>query len=135
MHGVVAASLDESYPAVPENVAEIRHAVAKVAEGLGAAPERRDDIAVAVSEAAANVVVHAYRGRSAPGEIHVLAGGDEQCLDIVVSDEGSGLAPRPDSPGLGLGLPLMLTLASRVEYRVPQSQLGTELHLQFVLTS
>jgi serine/threonine-protein kinase RsbW/stage II sporulation protein AB (anti-sigma F factor) len=36
-------------------------------------------------------------------------------LTVVVSDEGRGILPRPDSPGLGLGLPLIATLASSLE--------------------
>ena len=39
--------------------------------------------------------------------------GDE--LTVVVRDEGEGIAPRPDSPGLGLGLPLIASLAENVQ--------------------
>ena len=31
----------------------------------------------------------------------------ETHIRIVVSDDGSGLTARPDSPGLGLGLPII----------------------------
>jgi serine/threonine-protein kinase RsbW/stage II sporulation protein AB (anti-sigma F factor) len=33
----------------------------------------------------------------------------------VVTDRGRGIVPRPDSPGLGLGLPLIATLAESLE--------------------
>jgi serine/threonine-protein kinase RsbW/stage II sporulation protein AB (anti-sigma F factor) len=36
-------------------------------------------------------------------------------LMISVRDEGRGMLPRPDSPGLGLGLPLIATLAETLE--------------------
>jgi serine/threonine-protein kinase RsbW/stage II sporulation protein AB (anti-sigma F factor) len=32
-----------------------------------------------------------------------------------VRDEGKGIVPRPDSPGLGLGLPLIATLTESLE--------------------
>ena len=33
---------------------------------------------------------------------------------VIVEDEGVGLRPRPDSPGLGLGLPTMAQVADRL---------------------
>ena len=38
-----------------------------------------------------------------------------EALTVVVSDHGRGIVPRPDSPGLGLGLPLIATLAESLE--------------------
>lgn len=38
-----------------------------------------------------------------------------QTLEVEVRDHGVGMRPRRDSPGLGLGLPLIGTLASSVE--------------------
>ena len=36
-------------------------------------------------------------------------------LALTVEDDGGGMVPRPDSPGLGLGLPLIATVAERFE--------------------
>jgi serine/threonine-protein kinase RsbW/stage II sporulation protein AB (anti-sigma F factor) len=36
-------------------------------------------------------------------------------VSIVVEDYGSGLTPRPDSPGLGLGLPIIAQVADDFE--------------------
>ena len=36
-------------------------------------------------------------------------------LTVVIRDSGRGIVPRPDSPGLGLGLPLIATLAESLE--------------------
>jgi anti-sigma regulatory factor (Ser/Thr protein kinase) len=36
-------------------------------------------------------------------------------LLVAVSDDGVGLTPRADSPGLGLGLPIIAALADRFE--------------------
>jgi serine/threonine-protein kinase RsbW/stage II sporulation protein AB (anti-sigma F factor) len=40
---------------------------------------------------------------------------DDGVLRVVVVDEGRGILPRADSPGLGLGLPLIATLAESLE--------------------
>jgi anti-sigma regulatory factor (Ser/Thr protein kinase) len=56
-------------PAVAGQVATVRHAVLESAKahGLGAGP--RGDIALAVSKACTNVVLHAYRGATVPGMV------------------------------------------------------------------
>jgi serine/threonine-protein kinase RsbW/stage II sporulation protein AB (anti-sigma F factor) len=40
---------------------------------------------------------------------------EERRLTVVVADRGRGILPRADSPGLGLGLPLIATLAESLE--------------------
>jgi anti-sigma regulatory factor (Ser/Thr protein kinase) len=71
-------------------------------------------IALAVSEAVTNAVIHAYVDRPVPGdvEVHVERHPDDG-LEIRVCDEGRGMMPRSDSPGLGVGLPLVAKLAQR----------------------
>ena len=102
-------------PAVADQVATVRHAVLESAKAHGIGPASRDDIALAVSEACTNVVMHAYRGAAAPGPLAVDAYRDNDEFFVVVCDEGTGLRPRTDSPGLGLGLGLIGRLAQRLE--------------------
>ncbi len=45
-------------------------------------------------------------------------------------DEGSGLAPRVDSPGLGLGLGLIAQVADSADVRAPEDG-GTEVVMRF----
>ena len=66
-----------------------------------------EDISLAVSEAATNVVLHAYVGDSEPGPLVLSARVMDDRVHVVIRDHGRGMTPRPDSPGLGLGLPLM----------------------------
>ena len=47
--------------------------------------------------------------------MHVSARLDDEGVEIAVADDGLGLRPRVDSPGIGLGMPLMADLADRVE--------------------
>ncbi len=121
-------------PAVPENVASLRHAVVDLAGRLGAPDAVRTDLALAVGEACANVVVHAYRpGDTGPLVIHAERNRDGSELVVTVVDQGQGMMPRPDSPGLGLGLPLIANLSDRLEIHDGPGGVGTELVMAFSL--
>jgi serine/threonine-protein kinase RsbW len=48
---------------------------------------------------------------------------------VLVADDGIGMAPRSDSPGMGLGLPLIARLADSLQVR--QSHEGTQLLVSF----
>ena len=74
------------------------------------------DIAVAVSEAVTNVVNHAYRDEGS-GSVRVRVEVRPEEVELMVEDDGCGMVPRPDSPGLGLGLPLIATVSSRFDVR------------------
>ena len=53
-------------------------------------------------------------------------------LVIHVTDHGAGMRPRPDSPGLGLGLPLISQMTHRFEVHEPPGG-GTALCMRFDL--
>jgi serine/threonine-protein kinase RsbW len=127
-----ALGLDSSYPAQPPQVAAIRRAVSAIARRGGADTETLVRLELAVSEAATNVVLHAYRTAGADGRIHVTATIDRGALDVRVRDTGCGMAPHPDSPGMGLGLSLMANESDRFQVRGADGG-GTEVLLRFVL--
>ena len=87
--------------AVPESVRRVRNDIADFAREAGAPDRAVDAIRQASSEAAANVVEHAYEGE--PGRIDVRAELEETAIQVVVSDGGRGLAFGNNrlSPGLG----------------------------------
>src|SRR5699024_6191551 len=58
-------------PALSENVARVRSAVAERAEAYGLAAALVADLKTVVSEACANVVLHAYAGAAEPGPLEV----------------------------------------------------------------
>jgi len=94
---------------------------------------RQSDLRLAVSEAVTNAVVHAFRSRPrAEGQITVSLTVRAPELKLVVRDNGDGMAPRDDSPGLGLGLPLISSLAHQMDHRRP-AEGGTELWMCFRL--
>jgi serine/threonine-protein kinase RsbW/stage II sporulation protein AB (anti-sigma F factor) len=129
------AALDVRYPALPSQVPSIRHAVGEIARGLGADDDVLLQINLAVSEAATNAILHAYRDRAAEhaGDVRVVVRRDGRASLVVhVYDSGIGLTPRPDSPGLGLGLCLMAHETERFEIcKSPAG--GTEVVLHFRL--
>ena len=108
-----APDLELTLPARPENVAVARHAIGGFADVLDVPDQTLADVKLAVTEACTNVVVHAYPGGEGP--ITLRATVVDGMLRVVVSDEGRGILPRADSPGLGLGLPLIATLAESLE--------------------
>lgn len=91
-----------------------RHAISDFLHAHGADPRALTDVLLALSEVVTNSVVHGYRGE-AGGEVAVEAKHWDDRLMLSVADRGHGMAPRPDSPGLGLGLPLVGRIAKRVD--------------------
>lgn len=106
--------MELSLPARAENIALIRHAFGALGETFSVDEELLSDVRLAVTEACSNVVVHAYADES-PGPLEVLATLEDGILTVLVRDHGPGIAPHPDSPGLGLGLPLIASLAESVQ--------------------
>ena len=114
----------------PENVALIREVLAGLddAVDLGGTVE---DIKAAVSEAANNVVVHAYGGDEGPMEVEISLGTDE--LEVVVRDYGVGTGPHladDSSPGRGIGLVVIGALATSWELRA-HAYPGVEVAMRF----
>jgi serine/threonine-protein kinase RsbW len=109
----VSAPLRLTVDAIPDNVAGVREAVVSYAKAAGIADVWA--VALAISEAVTNVVVHAYRDR-AVGQVRVVAEHPpDDGLIVTVEDEGGGFVPRDDSPGMGLGLAVVAQLAEAFE--------------------
>jgi serine/threonine-protein kinase RsbW len=128
----VARNLNETYEASPPSVAEGRATLAAFAAKVGATPNQVDAVRLAVSEAMTNAVLHAYRG--AAGLIHVNAAVASGELRILISDDGCGLQPRADRPGLGLGLGLISEVSDDFAI-VSRATGGTEVRVRFNLVS
>lgn len=128
--------LDVTLPAVPSSVPVARHALRAFLEAAGVDEATGMQVALAATEAVSNVVVHAYRDTEAQGEVAVGACVAGSQLTVTVADDGCGLKPRPDSPGLGLGISLMSHQAAELTFVVPpQREAGTEVRMCFELAA
>jgi serine/threonine-protein kinase RsbW len=123
-------SLSVTYDAEPSSVAEARAAVAEFAAAAGANATQIDAMRLAVSEAVTNAVLHAYGG--GPGQIQLTAALAGPELWILVADEGGGMQPEADRPGLGLGLGLISQVCDNMSI-VPRSTGGIEVQILFKL--
>jgi serine/threonine-protein kinase RsbW/stage II sporulation protein AB (anti-sigma F factor) len=124
--------LSREWAALPTTVAAARAAAVEFATAVGAGPAALAAIKLAVSEAVTNTVLHAYRGREAPGPVALVADCDSEIIEIAVSDQGIGMVPRADSPGSGLGLPLIAQMTDTFE--IEHGELGgTRLRMRFSL--
>jgi serine/threonine-protein kinase RsbW len=121
-------------PAAPESVSIARRAVAEEAERVGMGRTAVDDLRTAVSEACANVVLHAYPDEDSDGALEVELSSVESGVDVVVRDHGSGLRPRLTTrrPGLRLGLGLIGALASTFQLTSIRER-GTEIRIRMPL--
>jgi serine/threonine-protein kinase RsbW len=114
-----------------ENIAIVRHVLGGLGEAYEMPEEKLSDIRLAVTEACANVVVHAYPDGQ-EGQMEVVAAMEDETLTVLVRDWGCGIRPRPDSPGLGLGLSLIAALAESVQLG-HDGEKRTEVQMTFAL--
>ena len=125
----VGPAFARAYPAMPQNVGVARRAVT---EFLAQAEEDDlpiSDVALALSEAFTNVVYHAYVGQQL-GEARIRVDLMPDEVVLVIEDDGRGMMPRPDTPGLGLGLPTIATLAKHFDVTSTARQ-GTRVRATF----
>src|SRR6476620_5381906 len=118
------ADFELQLDAQPSSVTRARQQLAAIAQQAGASV---DDVKVAVSEAVGNAVLHAYRDGS-PGTVTVTAR-CEEVLEVTVADDGAGMSPNVDSPGLGIGISLITQAAEDVQ--IGTSESGTTVTMTF----
>jgi len=116
--------------ATARSVAEVRRRLVAFGAEVGADRELLGRVALAVSEASANVVMHAYRDRRESRPLRVAADFEDGDLEVVIADEGAGLRPGR-SPGLGVGLGIIADTCDRFVIRAGPDGLGVELWMRF----
>jgi anti-sigma regulatory factor (Ser/Thr protein kinase) len=116
-------------PDEPGSVPLARRALVEFASRHRADPEA---VAVAVSEAVGNAVLHGYRdGASGSITIEAWVEPERGTLLIAVTDDGVGMSPNPESRGIGLGLPLIHRFATSAAIEQPER--GTRVLMRFAL--
>jgi serine/threonine-protein kinase RsbW len=117
-------------PAKPEFLLLARLAATGVGRSAGASEETIADLKLAVTEAVANAVRHAYPSDS-PGRVWIELSSDAGRLEIAVSDEGRGLGdadvePHGDDHGeSGMGLSIIRAIADEVDVGAGPDGRGT----------
>jgi serine/threonine-protein kinase RsbW/stage II sporulation protein AB (anti-sigma F factor) len=129
----VTSDYEQTWPAEIGSVAPARNGLVGFAEQAGIGGRLLTDVRLAVSEAATNAVVHGYVDRPVAGSFTIEAHVHRGRFVVVVSDEGGGMVPRPDSPGLGLGLPIIAQMTESLEIREPADRPGVQVHMVFAL--
>jgi serine/threonine-protein kinase RsbW len=115
-----------------ENVLLVREALVGMSHALGLDALALEDILTAVTEACNNVVLHAYPRGTGPLQFEVR--GENNVIQAVVRDHGVGVRPKLRSSRAqiaGIGIPVIQSLAQRVEFRRPSSDGGTEVRMEF----
>jgi serine/threonine-protein kinase RsbW len=108
-----------------KNLSLVRQVVGEVLERTAFGKDDKAKIILAVDEAVANVVEHAYEGRKGEIEIHLVL--DPEKIEITIRDNGKKFQPEaittPDihehiTRGLkgGLGMFLMRKIMDEVRY-------------------
>jgi len=125
-------------PSSTENLALIREFVTTIGRQATLNDEEINKLELAVDEACANVIEHAY-GHDITKDVSVRATFDDERLKISVIDEGLGFDPAKvnqksvdelihERRSGGLGIRLIKTLMDEVSYEIEPGQ-KNELHM------
>lgn len=125
-------------PSSTENLALIREFVTKIGKQAGMDDPEIGKLELAVDEACANVIEHAY-GHDTTKEVVVRATFDAEEMRIDVEDTGHGFDPQTvpaaeleklvsERKSGGLGMRLIKTLMDEVHYEIEPGK-KNELHM------
>src|SRR3954469_17595275 len=120
-------------PARARNIAVVRRALEAIADELALPRRLIEDMRLAVTEACANVVRHAYADGEADREnaLRVELLPRRRGMRVVVEDHGRGLRPSPDRGGPGLGLSLIAALTEELEITHGPGERGSRVAMSF----
>lgn len=119
-------------PSSTENLAMIRDFVGSIGSRAGLEQPEISQLELAVDEACANVIEHAY-GSDATREVRVKATVDADAVSIEIVDTGRGFDPASveqanldqlisDRKSGGLGMRLIQRLMDEVQYQIVPGQ-------------
>lgn len=132
-------ALQLEIPADARLLPRTRHAVAGYLEEVAASDDVVHDVILALDEACANVIRHAFP-HGVEGTIRLFAAIDDDCVTVLVEDDGIGFDPfrvgyreKVDDVS-GRGLHLIRMLMSEVDVQSPTERgSGTRLRMQRLL--
>ena len=116
----VPAELHLRLPAEPRTLAHVRRVLRRWLVARGADDGDVAEVTIAVSEACANAIEHAYS--PAPASFELEAFGNNGEITVAVRDEGSWRAPRGTNRGRGLAI----MVAAMDDVQIDRTSTGTE---------
>ena len=128
--GILRPELTLRVPATEDSLPVVRQALRSLGETVKAQAEALEDAELALTEALANAVEHAYEGGE--GDVLVTFDPRDEEMVVTVRDHGSGMPAevRRSSGGRGFGLSMIEGIARRVEIRDVE---GTEVEMHLGL--
>jgi serine phosphatase RsbU (regulator of sigma subunit)/integral membrane sensor domain MASE1/anti-sigma regulatory factor (Ser/Thr protein kinase) len=109
-----AARFRHTYPAIPDELSQIRSAVRSWMAQRDIPEPAVNDMLIALGEAASNAVRHAFRENEA-GTIRVSISLEDSVMEVEVSDDGQWSNPSEGDGDPGLGLPIISEVALRLQ--------------------
>jgi serine/threonine-protein kinase RsbW len=137
---VTARAITLRFPADAQYLVLARLALAGMAQAAGLDPETLADLKLAVTEACANAVRHAYLP-SAEGHVTVVFELDVGAIRVTIDDDGVGFVPPPTDIGApferdglehtdhGMGLSIIRAIADDMQVTSGPNGRGTSLQL------
>lgn len=119
-NAAVPAELQLRLPADPRTLAQVRRILRRWLIDRGAAEPDVAEVTIAVSEACANAIEHAYAPAPATFELEASANAGQ--VTVVVRDQGRWRAPRGQNRGRGLSI----IVAAVDDVQIERTDAGTE---------
>jgi len=127
--GIVRPELRMRVPASEDSLPLVRQAIRSIGETVKADLDALEDAELAVTEAMANAVEHAYG--DGDGEVRVTLDPRDSGLTVVVSDDGQGIPENVQRrDGRGFGLSMIEGIAEQVDIRGGD---GTDVRMKFAM--
>jgi serine/threonine-protein kinase RsbW len=127
--GIVRPELRLRVPASEDSLPLVRQALRSLGETVDANLDALEDAELAVTEAMANAVEHAYEGGK--GEVRVTLDPEDTDITVVVSDDGQGIPEDVQRrEGRGFGLSMIEGIAAKMEVRGGD---GTDVSMTFAM--
>jgi anti-anti-sigma factor len=115
-------------PAVPDEIPALRRQVRAWARTAGLPPDLLDDLQLAIGEAAANAVEHAYP--DGPGEFdYAVSRTGDGGIDVEVRDQGRWRTEPADNGHRGRGLRIIRALARHASFEHDDTGTTATFHL------
>jgi serine/threonine-protein kinase RsbW len=127
-----------SFPARAEYLLLARLALSGIARGSRLDDEVLADLKLAVTEACGNAVRHAYS--DSVGDVSVRYSISADALEMVVEDQGAGVAPEDREPaerddGGGMGMAIIGAIVDEVDVQPGSDGCGTVVRMVKRLTA